>query len=191
MAFACTIPAQPTVQRDDADMRITRWDFPPGAVTGQHTHGLPYFVVMLTGFTMRVDAGSGVTETLMAAGDSYGRPAGIEHDVMNAGNTAAAFIEIEVKRAAGAGIHRRKRHGSVADAVRLALPCGEGGAALLGEQPHRRDAARGERKRYFAVEKLVIEADGGRVGAIVGEADALQPRPVDRREAHRAGARNW
>ena len=34
MAFACTIPAVPTVQQDDATVRITRWDFPPGAVTG-------------------------------------------------------------------------------------------------------------------------------------------------------------
>ncbi len=29
MAFACTIPAVPTVQVDDDVVRITRWDFPP------------------------------------------------------------------------------------------------------------------------------------------------------------------
>jgi quercetin dioxygenase-like cupin family protein len=40
VAFACTIPALPTIQRDDQDIRITRWDFQPGAVTGWHTHGI-------------------------------------------------------------------------------------------------------------------------------------------------------
>lgn len=34
MAFACTLPATSTVQQDDAQLRITRWDFEPGAVTG-------------------------------------------------------------------------------------------------------------------------------------------------------------
>jgi quercetin dioxygenase-like cupin family protein len=83
MPFKCTIPAEPTVQRDDADIRITRWDFPPGSVTGQHTHGWPYVVVMLTDAVMRVDDGTAVTETRMSAGQAYHRPAGIEHDVMN------------------------------------------------------------------------------------------------------------
>lgn len=34
MAFTCTIPAVPSLQLDDATVRITRWDFEPGAVTG-------------------------------------------------------------------------------------------------------------------------------------------------------------
>ena len=41
MAFKCTVPAKPSVQQDDAEIRITRWDFEPGAVTGWHTHGWP------------------------------------------------------------------------------------------------------------------------------------------------------
>ena len=39
MTFACTIPAIATVQRDDDDLRITRYNFAPGAVTGWHIHG--------------------------------------------------------------------------------------------------------------------------------------------------------
>ncbi len=39
--FACTIPAVPTVQQDDASVRVTRWDFTAGAVTGWHEHGWP------------------------------------------------------------------------------------------------------------------------------------------------------
>ncbi len=99
MAFKCTIPARPTVQRDDGDVRITRWDFEPGAVTGQHTHGLPYVVVMLTDAVMRVDDGRGVTETRLDAGAAYHRPAGVEHDVMNGSDATMTFVEVEFKRA--------------------------------------------------------------------------------------------
>jgi beta-alanine degradation protein BauB len=98
MAFTCTVPAIPTIQRDDADMRITRWDFAPGAVTGQHTHGWPYLVVLLTDAIMRVDDGTRVTETRLSAGQTYSRPAGVEHDVMNGGDVPMAFVEIEIKR---------------------------------------------------------------------------------------------
>ena len=33
MAFERDISAVPTVQQDDGDLRITRWDFAPGAAT--------------------------------------------------------------------------------------------------------------------------------------------------------------
>ena len=98
MAFACTIPAVPTVQRDDADLRITRYDFPPGAVTGWHTHGWPYFVVMLTDGVLRVHDGHAVSDTSLTQGQTYNRPSGVEHDVMNGSDHPIAFIEIEVKR---------------------------------------------------------------------------------------------
>jgi len=98
MAFACTVPAQPTVQQDDRDVRITRWDFEPGAVTGQHTHGLPYVVVMLTDAIMRVDNGETITDTTLAAGAAYHRPSGVSHDVMNGSDKPMAFVEIEFKR---------------------------------------------------------------------------------------------
>ena len=58
MAFSCTIPATPTVQQDDETIRITRWDFEPGAVTGWHEHGWPYFVVMLVAGTLRIHNGT-------------------------------------------------------------------------------------------------------------------------------------
>ena len=77
MAFVCTIPAIPTTQRDDDDVRITRWDFEPGAVTGWHSHAWPYFVILLTDGTLRVHNGT---------------------DVMNASDHPLAFVEIEIKR---------------------------------------------------------------------------------------------
>lgn len=98
MAFACTIPAVPSLQRDDEDLRITRWDFAPGAVTGWHSHGWPYFVILLTPAILRVHNGTEVSETTLVAGQAYNRPAGVEHDVMNGSDHPIAFVEIEVKR---------------------------------------------------------------------------------------------
>jgi quercetin dioxygenase-like cupin family protein len=98
MAFKCTEPAIPTIQQDDAAARITRWDFAPGATTGWHTHGWPYFVVMLADGILKIDAGGTVTDVPLSAGQSYMRPAGIEHDVMNGSLHPLAFVEIEIKR---------------------------------------------------------------------------------------------
>lgn len=98
MAFVCDIPAVPTLQQDDDAVRITRWDFPPGAVTGWHSHGWPYFVVMLVDGTLRIHDGEKVSDVPLVAGQSYMRPAGVTHDVMNGSSHPIAFVEIEVKR---------------------------------------------------------------------------------------------
>jgi quercetin dioxygenase-like cupin family protein len=98
LAFVCDIPAVPTVQQDDDAVRITSWDFAPGAVTGWHQHGWPYFVVMLTDGVLRLHDGRDATDVSLMAGQSYGRPAGVTHDVMNGSPHPIAFVEIEVKR---------------------------------------------------------------------------------------------
>jgi len=99
MPFKCNEPAVPTLQQEDKTVRITRWDFAPGAATGWHTHGWPYFVVMLTDSVMKIEAPDGaVSEVQRKAGECYQRPAGIEHDVMNGSERPMAFIEIEIKR---------------------------------------------------------------------------------------------
>ncbi len=100
MAFACTVPAIPTLQQDDETIRITRWDFEPGAFTGWHRHGWPYFVVMLEAGTLRIHDGKSETDVPLARGQAYMRPAGIAHDVMNGSAHAIAFVEIEVKQPA-------------------------------------------------------------------------------------------
>lgn len=100
MAFACTTPAVPTVQQDDDLVRITRWDFAPGAVTGWHTHGWPYFVIMLVDGTLRLHNGETVTDVPLKQGQAYRRLAGIQHDVMNGSDHPIAFIEIEMKQPA-------------------------------------------------------------------------------------------
>lgn len=98
MAFTCTTPAVPTLQQDDDAIRITRWDFEPGAVTGWHRHGWPYFVVMLVEGVLRIHDGKQVNDVPLEQGQAYMRQAGIEHDVMNGSDHPIAFVEIEVKR---------------------------------------------------------------------------------------------
>ncbi len=98
MAFKCTTPATPTVQEDNDTIRITRWDFEPGAVTGWHRHGWPYFVIMLMDGTLRIHDGTNVTDVPLVAGQSYMRQSGVEHDVMNGSPHSISFVEIEVKR---------------------------------------------------------------------------------------------
>lgn len=92
------LSAVPTVQQDDADVRITRWDVAPGAVTGWHRHEWSYFVVMLVDGTLRIHNGEDVTDVPLAAGQAYSRKSRIEHDVMNGSGHPIAFIEIEIKR---------------------------------------------------------------------------------------------
>lgn len=99
MVFRCSEPAVPTVQHEDEAVRITRWDFAPGAATGWHTHGWPYFVVLLTDAVLRIHDGKEETAAPLKAGQSYRRPSGVEHDVMNGSPHPIAFVEIEVKRA--------------------------------------------------------------------------------------------
>ncbi|HET9904744.1 MAG TPA: cupin domain-containing protein [Xanthobacteraceae bacterium] len=96
--FQCTVPAVATVQQDDAAVRITRWDFAPGAATGWHRHDYPYVVVLLTDAVLLLHDGKAQSRAELAAGQSYRRPPGVEHDVMNGSEHAIAFVEIEIKR---------------------------------------------------------------------------------------------
>jgi len=97
MPFSSAPRAVPTVQRDDELVTITRWNFSPGAATGWHEHGWPYCIVMMNDGVLRIDNGTGETETKLSAGDAYIRPAGVKHDVMNASAHPIAFVEIEIK----------------------------------------------------------------------------------------------
>ncbi|MFN4277282.1 MAG: cupin domain-containing protein [Ferrovibrio sp.] len=93
--------AVPTQQADDERVRITRWDFAPGASTGFHVHEYPYAVTYLTDATMRLIDKDGKESIIeMKAGGSYSRPKGVAHDVINAGSAPMAFVEVEIKPAA-------------------------------------------------------------------------------------------
>jgi quercetin dioxygenase-like cupin family protein len=97
MAFPSTTRAVPNLQRDDEVLRITRWDFLPGAVTGWHEHTYPYFITMMAAGTLRIDDGQSHKEVALFAGETYVREAGVKHDVQNASPHAISFVEIEIK----------------------------------------------------------------------------------------------
>ena len=91
-------PAVPTVLVDDAVVRITRWDFEPGADTGHHVHGLGYVVVPMTDCQFLIEEANENRRVDLAKGAAYRRDAGVEHNVVNAGSEPMSFIEVEYKR---------------------------------------------------------------------------------------------
>jgi quercetin dioxygenase-like cupin family protein len=98
MVLQSTIHAVPNLQRDDEVLRITRWDFAPGAVTGWHEHAFPYFITMMVAGTLRIDDGQSQKDVPLFAGETYVRQAGVKHDVQNASPHAISFVEVEIKR---------------------------------------------------------------------------------------------
>lgn len=90
--------AQPTVQIDNDSVRVTEWSFAPGASTGYHRHEYEYVVVPMTTGKLLLDEPSGKRYAELKTGVSYTRPAGVEHDVINANDFPFVFIEIELKR---------------------------------------------------------------------------------------------
>ncbi len=90
--------AVPTLQIDDARLRVTEWRFAPAAATGYHRHEYDYVVVPLVDGRLKIVGPDG-SETFadLKAGASYARQAGVEHDVINAGEQEFAFVEVELK----------------------------------------------------------------------------------------------
>jgi quercetin dioxygenase-like cupin family protein len=93
--------ASPTLLVDDARVRVTRWDFAPGAETGWHRHEFDYVITALTDCPMQLEEpGGGARRVDVAAGSAYRRDAGVEHNVVNAGEAPMAFVEVELKEPA-------------------------------------------------------------------------------------------
>ncbi len=89
--------ATSTVLIDDAAVRVTRWDFAPGAETGWHRHGFDYVVVPVTDCHFLLEEPTGERRVEVALGAAYRRETGVEHNVINGGDTPMAFVEIEIK----------------------------------------------------------------------------------------------
>ena len=90
--------AEATQLVDDDKVRVTRFDFVPGAETGWHIHEHDYVIVTLTPCSMLLEEPGGTTrEAEFTAHESYSRPEGVEHNVINNGNEPMAFIEVEIK----------------------------------------------------------------------------------------------
>lgn len=83
---------------DDDRVRVTRFDFAPGAETGWHRHEMDYVITAITDCHMRLEEPGGKTrEVKVPAGEAYRRDCGVEHNVINAGPSQMRFVEVELK----------------------------------------------------------------------------------------------
>lgn len=90
--------ATATLLVDEPRVRATRFDFGPGAETGWHVHGLDYVITAVTDCHMELEEPGGATRSVtVPAGTAYARPAGVEHNVINASETPMSFVEVELK----------------------------------------------------------------------------------------------
>jgi quercetin dioxygenase-like cupin family protein len=89
--------ATSTVQVDNERVRVTEWRFAPGEATGLHRHEFDYVIMPVLGGTLRLESSETTAEAELVAGRSYFREAGVEHDVVNAGDAELAFVEVELK----------------------------------------------------------------------------------------------
>lgn len=89
--------AVPTLQLENARVKVTEWRFAPGAETGWHRHGMDYVVVPITTGKLLLETKQGDVHADLKTGVSYSRNEGVEHNVINANDYEFAFIEIELK----------------------------------------------------------------------------------------------
>ena len=89
--------ATPNVQIDNARVRVTEWSFAPGGETGWHRHEFDYVVVPQTTGDLLLEEPTGPRKAPLTTGVSYFRPAGVEHNVVNANDHPFVFVEIEIK----------------------------------------------------------------------------------------------
>lgn len=89
--------ARPTVQVDNERVKVTEWRFAPGAETGWHRHGYDYVVVPMKDGRLQLFDGKETRFAELAAGRSYYRPVGVEHNVINANDYEYVFVEVEFK----------------------------------------------------------------------------------------------
>jgi len=88
-----------TVRIDEPQVRATEFRFAPGAETGWHRHGHDYVVVPLQdGKLLLEETGGSSRLAELRAHQPYARPAGVEHNVVNANEYEFAFLEIELLR---------------------------------------------------------------------------------------------
>jgi beta-alanine degradation protein BauB len=89
--------ARSTLLQETERVIVTEWRLAPGAETGWHRHGYDYVVVCLTAGKLLAETANGNVETELAFGQSYVRPVGVEHNIVNPNATEFAFVEIELK----------------------------------------------------------------------------------------------
>jgi beta-alanine degradation protein BauB len=86
---------------ENGEVRVTEWRFAAGAETGWHRHEYDYVVVPLTDGILRIVAGAGESTAELKQGVAYFRKAGVQHNVINAGEKFLAFVEVELVEHSG------------------------------------------------------------------------------------------
>ena len=90
-------PASSKLLQENERVIITEWRLKPGAETGWHRHGHDYVVVCLTAGKLLAETANGNVETELQFGQSYARPEGVEHNIVNPNTHEFVFVEIELK----------------------------------------------------------------------------------------------
>ena len=101
----CELMTSPTARpkatskrlQETARAIVTEWRFAPGAETGWHRHAHDYVVVVLTAGKLMQETANGEIVTELAFGQSYARPEGAEHNVVNPNPHEFVFVEVELK----------------------------------------------------------------------------------------------
>ncbi len=87
-----------TMLIDNDRVRVTRFDFTPGAETTWHRHDHDYVITAITDLNMRLEEpGNTEREVTVTAGEAYFRNVGVEHNVINVGSEPMSFVEVELK----------------------------------------------------------------------------------------------
>ncbi len=81
---------------EDPGQRILRCTFPPGVGHERHFHA-PHFGYTIVGGRMRITDASGVREVDVPTGSSFSSSGIAWHEVLNVGDTTAAYLIIERK----------------------------------------------------------------------------------------------
>ena len=87
-----------TVLIENDRIRVSRWQFAPGAATGWHRHEYDYVVVPIADGRLQLEEGDETRIAELSLGVPYFREAGVEHDVISPNEGDFAFIEVEHKR---------------------------------------------------------------------------------------------
>jgi len=86
-----------TKQFENERVIVTEWGFEPGAETGWHRHQYDYVVVPGMNGRLLLETTDGENAAELKEGQSYFRPAGVEHNVVNANDFRFYFVEIELR----------------------------------------------------------------------------------------------
>ena len=89
--------AVPTRLIENERVVVTEWRFAPRAETGWHVHGMDYVVVPQTDGILLLETKEGDRHAHLSIGKPYYRPAGVEHNVVNANDFEFVFVEIEMR----------------------------------------------------------------------------------------------